>query len=59
MGTGATSFLLPHVNHVMLYDFLQLYSLLSFKFSLSVLLCDTCTALSQAEAGSLVGVLAA
>lgn len=50
MGTGAASSLLHHVNHVILYGFLVLCSLLLWWFpvSLSALFCDSCTALSQA-----------
>lgn len=61
MGAGAASFLLPHVNHVMLYGFLLLCSLLlcSFTVSLSALLHDTYTALSRAEAGTVLCALAA
>lgn len=60
MGTRAASFLLPHVNHVTLYGFLLLCSLLlwGFDVSLSALLCDPCTALSQVVVGPIDCVMA-
>lgn len=53
MWTGAASFVLPHVSHITLYGLLLLCSLLlwCFAVSLSALLCDPRTALSQAVAG--------
>lgn len=48
MGTGAASFLLPHVNHVTLWLSAALFSApLVFYCFTFCLLCDPCTALSR------------
>lgn len=55
MGTGAVSFLLPHVNHLTFYGFLLLWC---FAVSLSARWCDPCTALSQVVLGPIDCVMA-